>query len=279
MNDQRNTTTADDPDSSDAAKREGQRVKGTASDAASNVGDTAAERGREIKGEAKRHASGLLDEARGKLHGHADEETRRAGSALSTAGTQLQALADGNVDEAGVLGDYVEQVADYVNHWADTIQDRGLDGLLDDVRTYGRRKPGMFLVGALAAGLAVGRFGRNVAPVLKNGDSKSDGDNDRQLSSSTGRSSETSRDTSDAHDHNDTSDAHDDNESTVSFDRTEQSGRHDWTVETDRSDSAASSGSGDDDLIVGHATDDSDVVNPGDDVEYRSIDADQGRAR
>ena len=157
-------------DTSNVARQEGQQVKGTAKDAASNVADTTAARGQEIKGQAKQHAHSIAGDAQRQLRGHAQEETQRAGAALGTAADQLRALADGRVDEAGVLGEYVEAAADAVNRWADSIQDRGFDGLLDDLRSFGRRRPGMFLAGALAAGIAAGRFGRNVAQELGDGD-------------------------------------------------------------------------------------------------------------
>jgi hypothetical protein len=153
-------------DTTDVARQEGRHVKGTAKDAASNVADTAAARGRQITGQAKRHARSIAGDAQRQLRSHAREETQRAGAALSTAGDQLRALADGRVDEAGVLGSYVEAAADAVNRWADIIQDRGLDGLLDDLRAFGRHRPGMFLAGALAAGIVAGRFGRNAAQEL-----------------------------------------------------------------------------------------------------------------
>ncbi|HSJ43336.1 MAG TPA: hypothetical protein VK923_01480 [Euzebyales bacterium] len=113
--------------------------------------------------EAKQHARSIARDARRQLRGHAQAETQRAGAALSTAGDQLRALADGRVDEAGVLGDYIEAVAHGLNHWAGTIQDRGLD----DLRSFGRRRPGLFLAGALAAGVVAGRFGRNAAQELR----------------------------------------------------------------------------------------------------------------
>lgn len=168
MSDQTGATT--DPDTRDVARQEKEQVKGTAKDAASNVGGSAKQRGRQLQGEAKSHARDLVHNAQSQLRGHAQEETQRAGSALSTAGDQLRALAEGRIDDAGRLGDYVEQAADAVTRWADTINDRGFDGLLDDLRSAGRRRPGVFLGGALLAGVLAGRFGRNVAQELGDDD-------------------------------------------------------------------------------------------------------------
>lgn len=285
MNQQRTTTGGSE--TTDVAQREGQRVKGTAKDAASNVGDAAAQRGQQVKAEAKRHASNLFDEARSKLRGHADEETQRAGSALSTAGDQLQALADGRVDEAGVLGDYVEQLAGYVNRWADTVEQRGLDGLLEDARNFGRRRPGMFLLSALVAGVAVGRFGRNVAPEVSDDSDagsqralpSSSSDDDEQSSTMTGAGVREESDTDQWR-----TDAGGSREPrVVDATRSPEGAETEDTAltATDHADDPTTRRArpDDDDVIVGYATDDSGVVNSGDDVEYRSIDVDQERAR
>lgn len=163
-------------DTTDVARQEAQQVAGTAQDAATSVGQRAADKGRAISSDATSHARNIARNAQEQLRGHADEETRRAGAALSTAGDQLQALAEGRPDDAGAVGEYVRQAASAVNRWADTIEDRGFDGILDDLRTFGRRRPGMFLLGALTAGVVAGRFGRNAAQEL------SDDDHDGQRS-------------------------------------------------------------------------------------------------
>lgn len=252
-------------DTTDVARQEGQRMQGTAKDAASSVGDTATARGQQLKGQARQHARGIADDARRQLRGHAQEETQRAGTALGTAGDQLRALADGRVDEAGVLRDYIQTAADTVGHWADTVQDRGLDGLLDDLRSFGRRRPGVFLAGALAAGVVAGRVGRNAAQEL--GDEPAGGGGGAGDRSGAGQ-----RDTSSG-----------------------QSG----DPSSNPSSGQPRGASDGDDMIVGYASDDSAVVaSPGgttaeqtsderpvappraaDDVGYRSIDVDRERTR
>jgi hypothetical protein len=151
-----------DRGTSQVAREQGQQVKSSAQDAASNVAGTAGERARDIKDQAGSHARGIVVEARQQVRGRMEQETERAGGALSQAGSQLQALAEGRTDEAGVFGEYAQQAAQAVNRWADSVQDRGLDGLLDDMRSVARRRPGAFLLGAVAAGVVAGRFGRNL---------------------------------------------------------------------------------------------------------------------
>jgi hypothetical protein len=158
-----------DRGTSQVAREQGQQVKGSAQKAASNVAGTAGERARDIKDEASSHARGLVSEARSQVRGRMEQETERAGSALSQAGTQLQALAEGRTDEAGVFGEYAQQAARAVNRWADSVQERGFDGLLDDLRSVARRRPGVFLLGAVAAGVVAGRFGRNLREEMSDG--------------------------------------------------------------------------------------------------------------
>lgn len=297
MTDRPNTTTQQD--TRDVARQEKEQVKGTARDAASKVGDTAAQRGQELKGQAKGHARDLARNAQRQLRGHAQEETQRAGSALSTAGDQLRALAEGRVEDAGVLGDYVEQAADAVTRWADTINDRGFDGLLDDLRSAGRRRPGLFLGGALLAGVLAGRFGRNVAQELGDDDQSAlPGDTGTTSAGGTGGDGYGATDEPVGGGTGGTGGVATSAAGTGAPPATAPRGVDDVRP-TERAADADRGRS--DDMIVGYASDDQGVVvDPAgrtaddvaperpvaapdevadDDLEYRPIDADQGRRR
>ena len=162
MSESTRTTEPDDSDTSSVAREQGQQPKGSAQRAAAKVAGTAGDRARALKDEAGAHARGITGEVRRQVRDRAEQETQRASAALDHAGSQLQALAEGRIDEAGVFGDYARQAAHVANRWANTVQDRGLDGLLDDLRAVAGRRPGVFLLGALAAGVIAGRFGRNL---------------------------------------------------------------------------------------------------------------------
>ena len=151
-----------DRDTSQVAREQGQDVKDSARDAASNVAATAGERTRDIKDQAGSHVRGIAGEVGRQLRGRIEQETERAGSALGQAGSQLQALTEGRTDEAGAFAEYAEKAAQALNRWADTVQDRGLDGLVDDLRRFAQRRPGAFLLGTGAAGVIAGRLGRNL---------------------------------------------------------------------------------------------------------------------
>lgn len=138
-----------------------QDAKKQAADQASSVAGTARDKADAVKGEAAQQTRRIANEARDAARRQANEQTSRAASALQRTGDQLQALADGRSDETGPLGSYVEQAATRVHSWAELMESRGIDGLLDDVQRFARRRPGAFLIGAAAAGLVAGRLARN----------------------------------------------------------------------------------------------------------------------
>jgi hypothetical protein len=60
--------------------------------------------------------------------------------------------------DQGMVADYSEQVANQIERFSSFLGERDVDQLLGDAETYARRHPELFLGGALALGLLVGRF-------------------------------------------------------------------------------------------------------------------------
>lgn len=139
------------------AKARAQEVAGTATDEARHVAGDAAQQAREVAGEAASHARDLLDEARGHLETQSRDQLDRLVEMLRTAGDELQQMAQ---QGDGVAGDLARQVADRVQSLSSHLEGRQPTDLLDDVRGFARRRPGTFLLGALAAGVAAGRLAR-----------------------------------------------------------------------------------------------------------------------
>jgi vacuolar-type H+-ATPase subunit H len=144
----------------------------TAKDEAASVASSAAEQAREIATEAKEQARTVVasatDGARdmvhhtvGELRTQADDQARRMAETVRSTSQQLKALSEGNTEEAGPIGDYVRDGADRLARLAERLESRGWDGVLSDVGRFARRRPGMFLAGAMTAGFFVGRFLRN----------------------------------------------------------------------------------------------------------------------
>lgn len=131
----------------DTAKTEARNVAGTAKDQAGRVADEAREQGRNLMQQA-------ASEAKQQAHG---QTQRAAGVAQSIAG-QFRALSEGRADEAGEVGRYMQQVSDQIESFATSLDQRGFDGLVDDLSSFARRRPGVFLISAATAGFLTGRL-------------------------------------------------------------------------------------------------------------------------
>lgn len=128
------------------ASRQAREVASTAKEEAGNVADKALSQGRD-----------LVHEAKGHLQDEAENQTQRlAGNVRELAG-QARNLSEGRADDAGVFGDLAQQAAAALEDLADSIETRGVDGMVGEVQQFARRRPGAFLLGAAVAGLAVGR--------------------------------------------------------------------------------------------------------------------------
>lgn len=138
-------------------------VAGTAASGAGDVAHEARDRAVDVAHEATAQAQDALQQVRQDVRRQADEQADRGGEALRQLGSQLHALRTGDIDGAGPVAGYAQQLQQKVEGVAERIESGGVDGLLDDVRSVARRRPGAFLFGAAVAGFAVGRLVRSSA--------------------------------------------------------------------------------------------------------------------
>ncbi len=94
-----------------------------------------------------------------KLRLYADDGKARAGSALDQL-SQLLIDAAGQVDEklGAQYGQYARSAADQVQGFADTVKNKDVDDLLEDVRSFVRASPGVAIGAAAALGFVVARL-------------------------------------------------------------------------------------------------------------------------
>lgn len=169
------------------AAGEGQFVANQAADEAKDVATTAAERGgavvqvakedaRQLAGTVRERASevteelsnqtrSLAEETRGQLEAQAKAGAERLATSFREIGEQAQALAEGRPEDAPNLTDYAFRAADTcygaadrLHALADDVETRGFTGVLEDLQGFARRRPGAFLLGAVAVGFGVGRL-------------------------------------------------------------------------------------------------------------------------
>ncbi|HEV7210640.1 MAG TPA: hypothetical protein VGN47_02880 [Blastococcus sp.] len=143
----------------DVAMGEAQNVKDTAVQAGSQVASTATDQAREVAQETQRQAKDLLDQGRTQLRDQAVTQQQKAAGSLTSLAQELRGLADGTSDGApGPARDLLQQASGMVEGLASKLQHREPAELLDEVRSFARRKPGVFLLGAAAAGILAGRL-------------------------------------------------------------------------------------------------------------------------
>jgi vacuolar-type H+-ATPase subunit H len=152
-----------------AAAEEGRQVASEAARQSLEVVESARRDARELAGTAKEQVSevsqevvaqgrGLLEETRTQLESQATTQVEQLAQTLRRFGAETQALAEGRPSEAGELPGYLENVSGRLEGWADDLEVRSVDGLVDDVKAFARRRPGVFLLGAAAVGFGVGRL-------------------------------------------------------------------------------------------------------------------------
>ena len=90
----------------------------------------------------------------------AQARTERAAQGLRNLSDQLQALAEGRPQEAGNLADVARNARGRVTQVADRLEAGGVDGALDDLALFARRRPWAFLGLCAAGGFVLGRVVR-----------------------------------------------------------------------------------------------------------------------
>jgi len=136
----------------------GRDVAQDATEGAKWVAATAREQAGEVGHELSAQGQRVVADVKEKLHEQGERESEKVASSLRTFSDEARALADGRPQDAGPLADYAERAAGKVSELADRMEQRGIEGALDDVRVFARRRPGVFLLGAGIAGFAAGRL-------------------------------------------------------------------------------------------------------------------------
>lgn len=165
------TTSGPNSGTASSATETAKQAGETAKQGAKQVAGTAKEQGRQVVGEVGTQARSVVSDVRQSVAGQA-----RTGHDKLTE--SLRRIADdlGNMggDTSSPAGQIVSRLADTGRRAADHLQDRGPEGLLDDVQEFARRKPGTFLIAAAAAGFVIGRLGRSTVSAARS-DSDSSG--------------------------------------------------------------------------------------------------------
>ncbi|WP_460663588.1 hypothetical protein [Kribbella swartbergensis] len=157
----RHLTESADGGREEVARREAEHLKDVGTAAAGDVAGTAKEKASEITSDVREQTRRLAGETREQLTGQMSEQRDRAVGGLRGMSEELRGMAEHG--QSGWGAQLARQGATWTDQVAEFLQDRELGDVLEDLRQMARRRPGRFLLGAVAAGVVAGRMSRALA--------------------------------------------------------------------------------------------------------------------
>jgi hypothetical protein len=121
--------------------------------------DSASEKLHEASDEAKRQAKGLVAEAQEAASQYVDEGKQAAAGHLTSFAQAVRRASDELAqNDQGVAARLVTEAADGLEKVANSVSGATIDDMVSSVTSFARRNPGAFVIGAVLAGVALGRF-------------------------------------------------------------------------------------------------------------------------
>jgi hypothetical protein len=143
------------------AKDQAGQVGQTAAQAGGQVAQTTKEQAQNVVGEAKQQARDLVGEARAQARQQAGTQKGRAVDGLRSLAGELDQMAQQG-GQSGIAAEVARQAAQRAHGLADHLDRHEPAELLDQVRSYARRRPVAFLTGAAVLGVLAGRMTRGL---------------------------------------------------------------------------------------------------------------------
>lgn len=158
------------PSRSVPAKDQG--TAGVVKDQAAGLGQGSAQAGKHVAEVTREQASGVAAEAgrQGKdlirqgqhqLEAQAAQGQQRLAKQLISFSDELRSMADAS-DQSGMAADLAQQAAERVHRAGQWLDNRRPREVAEEMQSFARRRPGVFLVLAAGAGLVAGRFTRGL---------------------------------------------------------------------------------------------------------------------
>jgi hypothetical protein len=143
------------------AKEQASHLVDQASEAGGHVAHVAGEQTKKVASEAGAQAKNLLHTVGDEVRSQASTQQSRVAQSLRSVGDELSQMAQ-NSDSSGTASRVVNKASDQVQSVARWLEDREPADLLDEVKTFARRRPGLFIGIAAGVGILAGRVTRAV---------------------------------------------------------------------------------------------------------------------
>ncbi|MRG58756.1 hypothetical protein GE115_02545 [Agromyces sp. CFH 90414] len=133
-----------------------------AGDAGRHVVDVAKQETRSVASETKSQAKQFLGKVGDELRSQASTQQSKAAEGLHSVGSEFADMADRS-EQSGFASQLVRGAGERVESAARWLGDRDPGSLLEEVKGFARRRPGVFIAIAVGAGVVVGRLTRAIA--------------------------------------------------------------------------------------------------------------------
>jgi hypothetical protein len=124
-------------------------------DQVKNTASVAQDEAKHVASDVRDQARGLLNETRVQVEDQSRTQRDRLVDTIRTFSNDLDGMAE---QRSGLASDAAREVANRVRSFGQQLDGREPTELLDDLRSFARRRPGVFLAGSVIAGVVVGRF-------------------------------------------------------------------------------------------------------------------------
>jgi hypothetical protein len=157
---------AEEQGTADVVKSQATELSHSSIQTGKYVADVAREQASGVAVEAGRQGRDLLHQAQGQLEEQAAQGQQRLANQLLSLSDELRSMADAS-GQGGMAASLASQAAVRARHAGQWLDDRKPSQVADEMQSFARRRPAVFLALAVGAGLVAGRLTRG----LKDADS------------------------------------------------------------------------------------------------------------
>ena len=103
-------------------------------------------------------SEGLLGGIQQRVTSRVDEQKNRAADGLGGIADVFRNAGNELRNDNETVAQYVDMASDQLRRFAQTIRQRGVADMLEDVSSFARRRPALFIGGAFVLGIGLARF-------------------------------------------------------------------------------------------------------------------------
>lgn len=158
---QRGETLAEDQGTAQIVKDQASGLGHSSAETGKHVADVTREQASGVAAEAGRQGRDLLRQVQDQLGAQAGHGQQRVAKQLLSLGDELHSMAD-NAGHGGPAADLAQQAATRIRDAGQWLDARKPGQVVNEMQSFVRRRPAVFLVLAAGAGLVAGRITRGL---------------------------------------------------------------------------------------------------------------------